>query len=163
MSEGPVGVEAAKPCVPPALERGVLHSDVMDEADYRTLLSQFLNEYWGTFHETLEAQSVNPRMLANPLFDALVDAHQRFAAARDGVDPAVERLGRLWKHVADRRTVTFEAPLSAHEVEHARTQFKAIYDTLLAHGQAYPRAVEDVVSHAVHGTPGAALRADAAR
>jgi hypothetical protein len=135
----------------------------MDEKTYRTLLALFLNEYWGAFHEVLEAQSVNPRMLADPLFDALVAAHQRFAAARDGVDPAVERLGRLWKHIADRRTVTVEAPLSAREVEHARTQFETIFDTLLAQGKPYPMAGTDVVSHAVHGTPRTLLRADAAR
>jgi len=135
----------------------------MDETTYRTLLAQFLNDYWGAFHEALEAQTVNREMLAESLFDALVDAHHRFAAARDGVDPAVERLGRLWRHVAERRTVTFEAPLSAHEVEHARAQFKTIYDTLIAHGKAYPKAGTDVVSHAVHGTPRTPLRADAAR
>jgi hypothetical protein len=135
----------------------------MDEKTYRTLLAQFLNEYWGAFHEVLEAQSVNPRMLADPLFDALVAAHHRFAAARGGVDPVVERLGRLWKHVADRRTVTLEAPLSAREVEHARTQFETIFDTLLAQGKPFPKASRDVTSHAVHGTPRTPLRADAAR
>jgi hypothetical protein len=135
----------------------------MDEKAYRKTFTQFLNEYWGAFHEALEAQSVNPRMLADPLFDALVQSHERFAAARAGVDPAVEHLGRLWKHVADRRSVTVEAPLSAREIEHARTQFETIFDTLLAKGTPYPRAGTDVVSHAVHGTPRTPLRADAAR
>jgi hypothetical protein len=135
----------------------------MDEQTYRTLLAQFLNDYWCAFHEALEAQSVNPRMLAEPLFDALMTAHQRFAVARDGVDPAVERLGRLWKHVADRRTVTVEAPLSAHEVEHARAQFETIFDTLVAYGKPYPKARTDVISHAAHGTPRTLLRVDAAR
>jgi len=69
----------------------------------------------------------------------------------------------LWKHLADRRTVTFEAPLSAHEVEYARTQFETIFDTLVADGKPYPKAGTDVVSHAVHGTPRTPLRADAAR
>ena len=135
----------------------------MDETTYRKLFTQFLNEYWGAFHEALEEQSVNPRMLADPLFDALVEAHDRFAAVRDGVDTAVERLGRLWKHVGERRTVTVEAPLSAREVKHARTQFEMIFDTLLAQGKPYPKAGSDVVSHAVHGTPRTPLRADAAR
>ena len=135
----------------------------MDERTYRRLLAQFLNDYWCAFHEALEAQSVNPRMLAEPLFDALVTAHERFAAAREGVDPAVERLGRLWRHVAGRRTVTVEAPLSAHEVEHARAQFEAIFDTLVTHGKPYPKTRADVVSHAAHGTPRSPLRADAAR
>jgi hypothetical protein len=141
----------------------MLLSIAMDESTYRRLFTQFLNEYWGAFHEVLEAQSVNPRMLADPIFDALVAAHRQFAAACDGVDPAVERLEHLWKHVADRRTVTVEAPLSAHEVKHARTQFETIFDALLAHGKPYPRVGTDVVSHAAHGTPRTRLRGDAAR
>ena len=143
--------------------RGVLADTGLDETTYRALFTQFLNEYWGAFHEALETQSVNPRMLADPVFDELVAAHQRFAVARGGLDPAVERLERLWRHVAERRTVTFEAPLSAHEVEHARTQFEAIYDTLIAQGDGYPEAGREVVSRAVHGTPKTPLRADAAR
>jgi hypothetical protein len=135
----------------------------MDERTYRTLLTLFLNDYWGAFHEALEAQSVNPRMLAEPLFDALMAAHERFAAARDGVDPAVERLGRLWRHIAERRTVTVEAPFSAREVEHARAQFETIFDTLAAQGKPYAKTRLDVVSHAAHGTPRTPLRADAAR
>ena len=136
----------------------------MDENTYRKMFTEFLNDYWGAFHEALEAQSVNPRILADPLFNALVDAHSRFAAVRDGVDPAVERLGRLWRHVAERRKVTFEAPLSAREVGQAHKEFKTIYDTLVAYGKAYPEsAAREVVSHAVHGTPRTPLRADAAR
>ena len=145
------------------LEQGMLMSTSMDEIAYRELFTHFLNDYWGAFHEALEAQSVNPRMLADPLFNALVDAHQKFAAAGNGLDPAVERLGRLWSHVAERRSVTFEAPFSAREVAHARAQFETIFDKLLAEGQAYPDAGTDVVSHAVHGTPRTPLRADAAR
>ena len=135
----------------------------MDQNTYRKLFTEFLNSYWGAFHEVLEAQSVNPRILADPLFNALIDAHRRFAAVRDGVDPAVERLGRLWRHVAERRTVTFEAPLSAREVGQARREFKTIYDTLMAHGKAYPDSAREVVSHAAHGTPRTPLRVDAAR
>ncbi|MBI3050459.1 MAG: hypothetical protein HYY76_19365 [Acidobacteria bacterium] len=134
----------------------------MDQNTYRKVFTEFLNGYWGAFHEALEAQSVNPRMLADPLFNAVVSAHRRFAAVRDGVDPAVERLGRLWRHVAERRKVTFEAPLSAREVAQAREEFKTIYDTLVALGQAYPESAREVVSHAVHGTPRTPLRADAA-
>jgi hypothetical protein len=102
-------------------------------------------------------------MLADSLFNELVAAHEQFAAARGGVDPAVEGLGRLWAHVAERRTVTMEAPLSAREVAHARTQFEAIFDTIVAQGQAYPKAAAEVVSSAAHGTPRTPLRADAAR
>lgn len=116
-----------------SLEQGLLASTVMDETTYRRLFTQFLNEYWGAFHEVLEAQSVTPRILADPLFEALVMAHQRFAASRE-LDPAVERLGRVWKHVAERRIVTVEAPLSAREIQHARTQFGTIFDMLLSAG-----------------------------
>lgn len=135
----------------------------MNEATYRKRFMQFLNDYWGAFHEAVEAQSVNPRILADPVFGAVVEAHQRFAALGDGADPAIERLGRLWRHVAERRTVTVEAPLSSREVGHARTQFETIFDTFLAQGEPYPKARIDIVSHAVHGTPRTALRADAAR
>ena len=135
----------------------------MDQNTYRKMFTEFLNNYWGAFHEALEAQSVNPRMLADPLFNALVDAHGRFAAVRDGVDPAVERLGRLLRHVGERRKVTFEAPLSAQEVAQAGKEFKTIYDTLVAYGKEYPESAREVVSHAVHGTPRTPLRADAAR
>jgi hypothetical protein len=136
----------------------------MDQDEYRKMFTEFLNGYWGAFHEVLEAQSVNPRILADPLFNGLVDAHERFAALRDGADPAVERLGRLWRHVTQRRTVTFEAPLSAREVAQARKEFMTIYDTLVAFGKAYPQSTtSEVVSHATHGTPRTPLRADAAR
>lgn len=127
------------------------------------MLTQFLNDYWGAFHEVLEAQSVNPRMLAGALFDALIAAHRGFAAVRHGVDPAVERLGRLWLHVTERRKVTPDAPLSAREVAHARKQYETIYDTLAVYGRAYSQVSTDVLSHAVHGTPRTPLRADAAR
>jgi hypothetical protein len=143
---------------------GGIERPIMDQNTYQKMFTEFLNSYWGTFHEVLEAQSVNPRILADPLFNGLVDAHERFAAVRDGVDPAVERLGRLWRHVADRRHVTFEAPLSAREVAQARNEFKTIYDTLVAFGKAYPESTtREVVSQALHGTPRTPLRADAAR
>jgi hypothetical protein len=134
----------------------------MDETRYRQLLTQFLNEYWGAFHEALEAQSVNPRRLAEPLFAALVQAHRRFAEAA-GSDAAVDRLAGLWKHVAERRLDTVETPLSAREVEHARTQFEAIFDALQAQGRPFAKTGAEVVSRAAHGTPRTPLRADAAR
>jgi hypothetical protein len=135
----------------------------MDATAHQALLAQFLNDYWGAFHEVLEAQSVNPRMLADSLFDELVAAHERFAAAHAGVDPSVERLDRLWRHVRGRRGVTVEAPLSAREVTHARRQFETIYDALTARGEAYRKAEADVLAHAAHGTPRTPLRADTAR
>lgn len=127
------------------------------------MLAQFLNDYWGAFHDVLEAQSVNPRILADSLFDELVAAHERFAAAHAGVDPALERPGRLWTHVRERRTVTVEAPLSAREVEHVRTQFETMSDAVIARGKAYRKAEADVLAHAAHGTPRNPLRVDAAR
>jgi len=136
----------------------------MNERTYRRVLRQFLNDYWGAFHEVLEAQSVNHQMLAGSLFDALINEHRRFAAAYHGdLDPAIDRLGRLWQHVSERRTVTFDAPLSAREVAHARTQFETVYDGLIAGGGAYPEAGRELLSHAVHGTPRTPLRPDAAR
>jgi hypothetical protein len=135
----------------------------MDETTYRNLLAQFLNDYWGAFHEVLEAQSVHPRFLAASLFDAVVAAHERFAAARNGLDPAVDRLGHLWNDVSDRRVRIVDAALSAREIEHARTQFGLIFDALLAQGKPYENAVFEISAQAAHGTPRTPLRADAAR
>jgi hypothetical protein len=137
----------------------------MDRNSYRRVFTQFLNGYWGAFHEVLEAQSVNRHMLAGSLYNALVDEHRRFAAAYDGrvPDPSVVILGRLWQHITARREVTADAPLSAHEVAHARKQFELLYDTLIAYGRAFPDVRAEVLSHPVHSTPTAPLRADAAR
>ncbi len=135
----------------------------MTQRTYRTLFSQFLNDYWGAFHEALEAQSVNPQVLADSLFAAVTDAHERFATAHEEGSPAIENLGRLWTHVRERRTVTREAPLTAREVQYARAQFETLYDTFAVPGAAYSRIAANVISHAVHGTPRTVLRADAAR
>jgi hypothetical protein len=133
----------------------------MDESTYRQVLGQFLNDYWGAFHEVVEAQSVNPHMLAGVLFDALVAGHERFVAVRGGADPALGRLGHLWFHVAERRKDTRDAPLTAREAAHAREQFEAIYDELMAMGRRLSEAGMDVAAHARHGTPRSPLRADA--
>lgn len=135
----------------------------MNERKYRQVFAQFLNDYWGAFHEVLEAQSVNPKMLAPPLFDAVVEAHRRFAAQKGVMDPAVVRLGGLWDHIRGRREATPHAPLSAREVAHARALFETIYDALVARGKVYPRVGGEVLSQAIHGNPRAPLRADAAR
>ena len=58
---------------------------------------------------------------------------------------------------------TGEEVAAAREVAQARKEFKTIYDTLVAHGKAYPESAREVVSHAMHGTPRTPLRADAAR
>jgi hypothetical protein len=135
----------------------------MDETTYRTLLTQFLNDYWGAFHEVLEAQSVHPRFLAASLYDDVVAAHERFAAARNGLDPAVDRLGHLWNDVSGRRVRSVDAALSAREIEHARAQFGLIFDALLAQGKPYEKAVLEICAQAAHGTPRTPLRVDAAR
>jgi hypothetical protein len=134
----------------------------MDESTYRRVFGQFLNDYWGTFHEVVEAESVNPHMLAGALFDPLVAAHERFVAVRGGADEALGRLGHLWFHVAERRRDTLDAPFTAREVAHAREQFETIYDELMAAGGPFAEAGRDVAAHARHGTPRSPLRADAA-
>jgi len=134
----------------------------MDESTYRQLLGQFLNDYWGAFHEVVEAQSVNPHKLADSLFDPLVAAHERFVAVRGGADEALGRLGHLWFHVAERRRDTLDAPFTAREIAHAREQFETIYDELMAAGKPFSEAGRDVAGHARHGTPRWPLRADAA-
>jgi hypothetical protein len=139
--------------------------DQMKERTYRQLFTQFLNDYWGAFHEVLEAQSVNPRLLAGSLFDKLVAEHRRLAALDAGVKAhmGMERLERLWAHVVERRTDTPDAPLSAKEIAHARTQFEEIYDDLVARGAPFGHVGTEVLSHALHGHPRGPSRVDAAR
>ena len=133
----------------------------MNQRAYRRVFQQFLNEYWGAFHEVLEAQSVNPKMLGGSLFDRLVDAHRRFAAVATGVGPDLDRLGRLWNLVAAKRQETRDAPFSAREIECARALFESIYDALVARGELYSLASAEVHARALHGTPRTRLRPDA--
>jgi hypothetical protein len=133
----------------------------MNQRTYRQAFEQFLNDYWGAFHEVLEAQSVNPRMLASSLFDGLVDAHRRFAAAPTGLGADLDRLGRLWDIVAGKRRETRDAPLSAREIEYARAVFESIYDAFVARGELYALASAEVHARALHGTPRTRLRPDA--
>jgi hypothetical protein len=135
----------------------------MTETKYRQVFEQFLNDYWGAFHEVLEEQSVNPQWLAASLFDGVVAAHARFAARKAFASPAVARLSHLWEVVAARREETKDAPLSAREIAFAREQFEQIYDALAARGTLFSRAAASVMAQAPHGHPRAALRADAAR
>lgn len=134
----------------------------MTERTYRRLFEQFLNDYWGAFHEVLEAQSVNPKMLAASLFEDLVEAHRRFATIAANIGPDVERLERLWRHVHERREEISDAPLTAREVAHARAQFESLYDGFAARGTLYPMVSRKVHAAAVHGTPRTPLRPDAA-
>jgi hypothetical protein len=135
----------------------------MTEMRYREVFELFLNDYWGAFHEALEAQSVNPRGLAPPLFDALVAAHRRFADQKGFTESSVAALARLWDVVASRRAVTADAPLTAREIAFARAHFEKIYDRLAARGTLFPRASADALAVALHGHPRSVLRADAAR
>jgi hypothetical protein len=135
----------------------------MIETRYRQVFEQFLNDYWGAFHELLEAQSVNPHRLAPSLFDQVVAAHGRFAASTTFAAPAIARLGRLWEVVATRRAGTKDAALSAREIAFARAQFEEIYDTLAARGTLFPKVAAGVLAQAPHAHPRAPLRADAAR
>jgi len=134
----------------------------MNERTYRKVFEQFLNDYWGAFHEVLEAQSVNPKRLAGSLFDDLIAAHRRFAAVAKAPRANMARLDRLWTLVTARRAEAPDAPLSAREVMWARMQFEAIYDALTARGTLYPLASKQVHARAVHGTPRTPLRPDAA-
>jgi hypothetical protein len=142
---------------------GLAIAAAMTETKYAKVFAQFLNEYWGAFHEVLEAQSVNPHRLAPSLFDTLMTAHRRFAAVDGFAGGALERLGGLWDVVAARRTTTAHAPLSAREIQFARAQFEAIHDLLMARGKVFPRAAAEALTHAAHAHPRAALRADSAR
>jgi hypothetical protein len=135
----------------------------MTETTYRQVFTQFLNDYWGAFHEVLEAQSVNPHRLASPLFDAVVAAHARFATRKGFVEPGVDRLRTVWQNVAERRASNPDAPLTAREVAYARDHFEMVYDALMARGKVFPRVAGDTLAHAMHGHPRGVLRADAAR
>ena len=135
----------------------------MTEIRYRRLFAEFLNDYWGAFHEVLEVQSVNPHYLAPPLFDALTAAHERFTANAGTASLALTQLEQVWTAVAGRRLASADAPLTGREIRHARLQFEAIYDNFAARGALYPRAAATALTTAVHAHPRAPLRADAAR
>ena len=134
----------------------------MNEWTYRRVFDQFLNDYWGAFHEVLEAQSVNPKRLAGSLFDALMDAHRRFSAVAQPLRTEVARLDQLWSAVCARRAETPDAPLTTREVIYARVYFEAVYDAFVARGTIYPLASKEVHAQARHGTPRTPLRPDAA-
>jgi len=107
----------------------------MNAQRYRNTLTQFLNDYWGAFHEVLEAQSVMPSRVSGPLFADLLEEHRCFAANSLGVaQSAVENLERVWKRVEDHRTFAPDAPLSPEQILEARDYFEEIYDALFALG-----------------------------
>jgi len=136
----------------------------MNAERYRSTLTRFLNDYWGAFHEVLEAQSVMPSRLSGALFADLVEEHGRFAASPLGVaQSAIANLQRLWNRVAEHRTFVPDAPLSAEQILEARECFEEIYDALFALGTPFAQQRDDVLAASRHGTPREPLRADANR
>jgi hypothetical protein len=136
----------------------------MSDAAFKNAFRHFLYDYWGAFHEVLEAQSITPQRLAESLFDDLLIAHHAFereytGAARD----AVHELRALWAEVDCRRVEKGDVPLTHEEVVRARQLFQDIYDDLLSQGQQNPAATTEILKFAPHSTPAQPLRADAAR
>jgi hypothetical protein len=135
----------------------------MTSPQFESLFRQFLEDYWGVFHELLEAESVKPDRVASSRFLPVVDQHARFAAVSpDQIRPHVDALGRLWRQVLDHRRIVPDAPLTAEQVHLAMGEFSAIYDKLCVLGQRHRLVRDSVVRQAPHATPRAPLRADAA-
>ncbi|MGE5246089.1 MAG: hypothetical protein ACM3SQ_17835 [Betaproteobacteria bacterium] len=136
----------------------------MTESAFKEVFARFLNDYWGAFHEALEAQSVTPRRLAGSLFDALQAEHRAFEGLYSGAaEGALDGLGQIWSDVAARRYQWPDPAFTREEVGRALGLFQEIYDSLYEEGQRFTQARKDVLKHALHGTPKEPLRADAAR
>jgi hypothetical protein len=74
----------------------------MTESAFKKVFTQFLNSYWGAFHEALEAQSVTPTRLAGSLFQALQSEHRSFEAMYVGsAKNALADLGRIEVEAGD--------------------------------------------------------------
>lgn len=136
----------------------------MTDRGFRALFGQFLNGYWGAFHEVVEAQSVKPERLATSLVENLIEQHHQFvfAGLPSAVKERLDALGRLWQQVQEHREFVPDAPLSAEQVHGALREFQAMYDVLVLLGKDFPATRADVLAHAVHADPRAPLRADAA-
>jgi len=135
----------------------------MDDQTYRQLLEEFLNRYWGAFHEALEAQSVTPTRLAGSLFEDLCAAHETFTALYRGRHKGVlTSLDRVWSNLRARRAIQPDPPFHADEVARAHEGFRRLYEELAAEGSRHPAVMEQVLRTARHGTPLSPLRADAA-
>ncbi len=136
----------------------------MGNFEFRSLLGQFLNDYWGAFHEAVESQSVSPQRLAGSLFQDIQKAHDAFASRYRGeATTSLDALGWLWDAVDMRRTYRPDTPLKKEEIGKARRQFLKIYHDLLRQGDAYPDTVDEIVGHAPHLTPAAPWHVDAAQ
>ena len=136
----------------------------MTEKTFSEVFSQFLDNYWGAYHEVLEAQSVTPKRLAGSLFDALHAEHRAFEGVYRGrAKSAVDGLGRIWHEVEARRYRWPDPPLTHEEIDRAQRLFEHIYDSLVHQGQKFPAARTQILKRAPHGTPRERLRADPAR
>lgn len=136
----------------------------MNEAMYRRVFRQFLYDYWGAFHEALEAQSVTPARLAGSLFTALRDQHQAFHAIDDGLArPDIDALGEIWRALEAERYIWPDPPLKHDDVVKAQEHFKRIFETLLQQGGKFGTARAEILAQSPHGTPKDPLRVDAAR
>ena len=138
--------------------------DVMTQTTFRKVFSQFLVNYWGAFHEVLEAQSVTPDRLAGSLFNALQAEHRAFDALYVGSEKsALVGLGHIWSDVEARRYRRPDPALTHDEIVKALQLFREIYDSLFHQGEKYLAARTSILEGAPHGTPRERLRADAAR
>ncbi len=136
----------------------------MTEPTFKNVFSQFLNGYWGAFHEALEAQAVTPRRLAGSLFNALHAEHRTFEGMYAGrAKSALDGLGDLWRDVEGRRYQWADPALTHDDVAKALRLFEEIFDSLLLQGETFPEARKEILKQAAHGTPKEPLRADAAR
>ena len=136
----------------------------MTERTFKKILSQFLDDYWGAFHEALESQSVTPRRLAGSLFDALHAQHRAFEGAYVGpAKDALDELGHLWQDIEARRHQSPDPALTHDDVTKALNLFEKIYDSLVHDGREFPAALKETLKHAPHGSPKEPLRADSAR
>jgi hypothetical protein len=136
----------------------------MTESTFRKIFHQFLYNYWGAFHEALEAQSVTQKRLAGALFEALQEEHRAFEAIYAGpAKGALAGLRQIWQDAEARRYRWPDPPLTHEEVTRALQFFEEIHGSLIKEGQEFPAARRDILQHAPHGTPKEPLRADAAR
>jgi hypothetical protein len=136
----------------------------MTESAFKQVFAQFLNGYWGAFHEALEAQSVTPRRLAKSLFEAVRLEHRSFEAMYLGsAKNALADLGRIWHDLEARRYQWPDAALTEEDITKALRSFEEIYGRLVRQGRRYSAARKDILEHAPHGSPRERLRVDAAR
>jgi hypothetical protein len=138
--------------------------DAMTENEFKSLFIRFLDEYWGAFHEALEAQSVTPKRLARSLLDAVRDAHEAFARSYGAPGArTLDQLGGIWRAAAARAYTFPDPPFTRDEVATAVRLFGELYDTLIKEGKPFAATRDAIVRRAPHGTPKQPLRADAAR